>query len=87
MQVYTQLNSLSLCTSHRRSLTLIDALGKDFDEPIRKWKKQVEDILKNTSTEDEVLIMSVLCASLCLCVHMWPTLNSLWYGSDAQPLL
>ena len=55
MQVYTQLNSLSLCTSHRRSLTLIDALGKDFDEPIRRWKEQVEDIMKNTRTEDEVL--------------------------------
>ena len=48
-QVYTQLNKVSLCTSHTRLLKLVDSLGKDFDKPVTTWKKNIEQIMEKSS--------------------------------------
>ena len=60
LQVYSQLNSLSLCTSHTRMLTLIDQLGQDFDKKVTDWKRNVEDTTLNATNEVSINLMSSL---------------------------
>lgn len=58
LQVFSQLNILSLCTSHTRMLTLIDQLGQDYDRKVTDWKRNVEDSTLNGMDEESVCLMS-----------------------------
>ena len=47
LQVYTRLNKLGMCVSHKKVIRLVKKLGKDHDQPILRWKEAVEG-RKNT---------------------------------------
>jgi hypothetical protein len=48
-QVYTQLNHLGICMSYEQSMRLLDSLGKDHDEEIYKWSRQLENTIVTDS--------------------------------------
>lgn len=58
-QVYTQLSKLSISTSHRKLVNLIEPLGKDFDEEIKVWKVSIEDMMKKTAAQYDVCYLSL----------------------------
>lgn len=53
LQTYTRLQKLLLCLSHKRTLTTLDALGKDHDGEVRKWRESIE----RTMTEVQVHVI------------------------------
>lgn len=46
MQVFTRLQKLLLCTSHKHTIVHIDDLGKDHDCDVRKWMDTITDAME-----------------------------------------
>lgn len=42
LQVFTRLQKLLLCVSHKSTLSFIDKLGQNYDEPVKSWKEDIE---------------------------------------------
>lgn len=42
LQVYTRLNKLGMCVSHKTVIRLVKKLGKDHDHPVVQWKEAVD---------------------------------------------
>lgn len=42
IQVYTRLQKLRLCLSHKATLSFIETLGIDFDKDVISWKNDIE---------------------------------------------
>ena len=40
--VYSRLNKLGVCVSHKTVIRLIRSLGKNYDEPVMCWKGAIE---------------------------------------------
>lgn len=50
MQVYERLQKLFVTVSHKSTIRLVKALGKDFDKPVKDWRDSILPSL-NTCTE------------------------------------
>ena len=44
-QAYTRLQKLGVCMSHRSTLRMVDSLGKDHDEVVRKWQEELKETI------------------------------------------
>jgi hypothetical protein len=44
-QVYTRLNYMGLCMSYKQSIRIMESLGKNHDQEIYTWSKQLEDMI------------------------------------------
>ena len=45
MQVYTQLQRLLLCLSHKSTIRTIDKLGDGHDQAVIKWRNNLEQLM------------------------------------------
>ena len=41
IQVYNRLQKLFLCLSHKRTISVIEELGKKFDNPVKEWRDEI----------------------------------------------
>ena len=58
MQVYTQLQRLLLCLSHKSTIRTIDKLGDGHDQAVIKWKNSLEQLLMASNEVCRKLILS-----------------------------
>ncbi len=65
-----RLQKMLLCLSHRRSLTLLDALGKDHDKLVHRWRENIERAMvvaqvHTTIVIDRILIQVIIHVTSC----------------------
>jgi len=39
--VYNRFQKLFLCLSHKQTISVIEELGKKFDEPVKEWRDEI----------------------------------------------
>ncbi len=68
-----------LCLLHRRSLTLLDALGKDHDKPVHRWWENIERAMVVAQVHTTITIMYLLISNVLSFVRSPSLCKLLWW--------
>lgn len=51
MQVFTRLQRLGICLSHKATLNIVDRMGEHHDEKVLQWVQDLESAIQEMGVE------------------------------------